>query len=471
MPLLAQPAPSEGELRAHIAYLADDDLAGRRPGTEGERLSAEYIAAAFAEIGLRPAYEGGFLQPVELVERRIGAVELAWSGHGETAALTAADAVALGRSAAETLADAPVLLLGYGREQDLAAADVEGAVVLLITGGPGIGGPVASFAERSGELARRGAAAILALTWADSEWEGAQWAVRHGQTVRAAENMAPIEGMLAPAAAERLLAAAGYDIDQIGLQAARPEFVPAALDIAMSGTVETAVYPYRGHNVAARLPGSGGEGEAVLLLAHHDHLGLCAPQEADRICNGAVDNASGISAMIEIARALASGDPPGRDVHFLATTAEELGLLGIRAFVDAPPIPAARFVAASNLDTVATSPAGSPLVAVGWGMTPLDPVIEAVAERLGRDLDRSGMLNAFVPRQDGKILLDAGIPTVMVGGIDAAAFERFLRGPYHSPADELAADLDLSGLREDVVFQTAFIRALADRAQYPPPPR
>ncbi|MFN2260304.1 MAG: M28 family peptidase, partial [Parasphingopyxis sp.] len=284
--------------------------------------------------------------------------------------------------------------------------------------------------------------------------------------------MAPVELMLAPSAGARLLEAAGYDFARLAQRTSAADFEPALLPMRMSGEISTGVYPLTGHNVLAKLPGSGGGGDAVLYLAHHDHLGLCRPEgAADRICNGAVDNASGVAQLIEIAEGLASGEPPDRDIYFLATTAEELGLFGARAFVDAPPLPLRHVVAAINLDTVATSPAGSRLTTVGRGMTPIDPVIALVAAQLGRANYEGEELNTFVERQDGMILLDAGVPALMVGGIRGVAFERFLVGPYHTPDDELTEDTDLSGAAEDVVFHIALGRALADPESYRPPPR
>ena len=153
----------------------------------------------------------------------------------------------------------------------------------------------------------------------------------------------------------------------------------------------------------------------MLLLAHWDAFGICGDETAeDRICNGAIDNASGIAVLTEAARILARGPRPERDIYFLATTSEELGLLGAHAFAENPPLPINQIVAAFNIDSIAIAPRGSPAVIVGKGLTSLDSRIAAVAKREKRKIVDSSEANAYVKRQDGWALLQHDIPTVMV---------------------------------------------------------
>jgi Zn-dependent M28 family amino/carboxypeptidase len=217
-------------------------------------------------------------------------------------------------------------------------------------------------------------------------------------------------------------------------------------------------------NIIGSLPGAKATGEAVVLTAHWDHLGICAPDAADRICNGAVDNASGVALMIEVARLLAAGRRPARTILFVATTGEERGLVGARALVAKPVIPLRQIVAAINLDTVAVAPAGAPVGIVGRGMTRLDPIVDDVARHLGRRIDTSGWSNRFIRRQDGWVFLQAGVPAIMVGGAygDPAALMAFLNGRYHHPDDDLAHLPPLAGAAEDSLLLAAVIRAFAD---------
>jgi len=210
---------------------------------------------------------------------------------------------------------------------------------------------------------------------------------------------------------------------------------------------------------------------AVLLLAHWDHFGECAaPPAEDLICNGAIDNASGIAALTEIARRLAKGPAMDRDVYFLATTAEQIGLLGAEAFADDPPLPLNQIVAAFNLDSFALAPRGAPLGIVGRGLTPLDPGILAVAKAQKRKVVDSDAANAYIRRQDGWALLQHDVPTVMVSSSwsDLARVERFFDSDYHRPGDQVKAGLDLSGTAEDVAFHVALVRYFGDLRKVPP---
>jgi Zn-dependent M28 family amino/carboxypeptidase len=209
----------------------------------------------------------------------------------------------------------------------------------------------------------------------------------------------------------------------------------------------------------------------VLLLGHWDHLGECAPPgAADRICNGAADNASGIAAMLELARRLKGGPPMGRDIYVLATTAEEAGLLGARAFVRDSPVPLASIVAAFNFDMVALAPAGSPLGFIGRGETPLDGVILDQIARSGRMIGDQALADSFLRRQDGWALLQGGVPTVLLSSTygDRAVLDPFLGSRYHRTSDE-AGTLELGGAIEDLLLHEALIRQIADPARYQPP--
>jgi Zn-dependent M28 family amino/carboxypeptidase len=210
----------------------------------------------------------------------------------------------------------------------------------------------------------------------------------------------------------------------------------------------------------------------VLVLAHWDHLGECgAPEAADRICNGAADNASGIALMLELARRLKAGAPPARDIYFLATSAEEPGLLGIRSFIKNPPFTLASIVAAFNLDMMAVAPAGSPVGFVGRGQdAQLDAVILDEIAKDGRGLGDQSLADSFLRRQDGWALVQAGVPAVLLSSTygSRAVLDPFLALRYHQPSDE-AATVELGGAIDDLLLHEALIRRIADPASYPAP--
>jgi Iap family predicted aminopeptidase len=348
-----------------------------------------------------------------------------------------------GRDTHASVTDARVVRIAAGETIDPAA--VGGAVVLHPYGGEG-------YDERKEQLRSAGAAAIVAIYGGKSGWDEVS-SYFHGESGLASDEVAPITGLISAATAATL---------------------PAEGQLTASLDVTTSVRRYASHNVVGRLPGgAGGEtGEAVLLLGHWDHLGVCA-EDGDRICNGAVDNASGIAVLIEIARRLAAGPRLDREILFLATTAEEMGLLGAEHFAANPVRPADTILAAINLDTVAIHPAGLPLAVIGEGGPALEAALRRVAGELGRTIDADDEADAFVQRQDGWALAKAGIPSVMIGGSfsDMKLLKGFLEGDYHGPADEPAATLELGGAAEDANLITALVRVLGDEQSYRPAAR
>ena len=221
-------------------------------------------------------------------------------------------------------------------------------------------------------------------------------------------------------------------------------------------------------NLVGRIKGTDPTSGAVLLLAHYDHLGVCG-KKADRICNGAVDNASGIAIVTEVARRLAAGPRMRRDIYVLATGAEEWGLLGARAFAEAPPVPVENFVAAFNIDTEGLAPAGSPIVVIGEEGSPLDGLIAEVAGAKNIAVVDPTEANAqFLRRQDGWALLQAGIPSVMVSAAfsDLPRLFAFLDTDYHRPGDE-ADIVELGAAAEMVDLHVELVRAAADPARLP----
>jgi acetylornithine deacetylase/succinyl-diaminopimelate desuccinylase-like protein len=219
-----------------------------------------------------------------------------------------------------------------------------------------------------------------------------------------------------------LLKGAGRDLEQLVDDQPGSSFRSITLPVRAEGQVDAQVRRFTSHNVIGRIAGSngGGEGrgagESIVLLGHWDHLGICRPAGApDRICNGAVDNASGIAALIEAAGRLTQGERPRRDILILATTAEEMGLLGAEAFARNPPVPRRSIVAGINVDTLAVAPAGTPVTVIG-GRPDMDLVIGRVAIGLGRKLDADREADIMATRQDGWALTRNGIPTFMAVG-------------------------------------------------------
>jgi aminopeptidase YwaD len=255
-------------------------------------------------------------------------------------------------------------------------------------------------------------------------------------------------------------------------EAATQAFAPIELNLSVSLEATSDRREFASQNIIGMIPGSEPGSGAVLVLGHWDHLGECGPPEAiDRICNGAADNASGIAMMLELARRLKAGPPLGRDIYFLATTAEEPGLLGIRAFVKDPPLPLASIVAAFNLDMMAVAPQGSPVGFIGRGAdTALDAAVLAAVDRSGRALGDQSLADSFLSRQDGWALVQAGVPAVLLSSTygSRAILDPFIAARYHKPSDEVAG-IELGGAVDDLLLHEDLIRRIADPQRYPAP--
>ena len=471
----ADPPITPAELRAHIDRLASDAFLGRAPGTEGERLTINYISEQFRARGLEPAGENGtWFQPVRIVERAPGQATTAWTGNGQPVAIPAEELFLMGREASEQIANAPIIFAGHGARipsrgiDQLAGANFQGAVALIMLQGPSIPG-FPPLSERVRTLTDAGAVAVIAIVGADVPWATVRRTLERGTTRLDATVTPRITGAMPIATAQRLIAAAGGDMERLLNDQPGSSFRSVALNATATMNVTTTVRRYTSNNVVGRLRGSGSTNENLVYLAHWDHFGTCRPEgEADRICNGAVDNASGVAALIEIAGRLSRQPRPARDILFLATTSEEVGLLGAEYFATHPVVPAASIVAAINLDTIAIHPAGEPVAVIGRGTPALDRAIDETVQAMGRRLDTDEEAAAFIQRQDGWRFTQAGIPSIMVGGSfsNMELLNSFLRGNYHQPSDQPSATIPLDGAAEDSTLMVALGRRLGDPQRY-----
>ena len=465
------------DLMRHIEVLASDDFQGRAPATEGERLTTAYIVEQFRQRGLEPAGEGGgWLQPVTLVERTPVRHDVQWSANGRPAPFHQADIYLLGREAQVRVSNAPVIFAAHGVRMpergidQLAGMDVTGAVVVILGQGPDVP-DFPSLERRAQTVAQAGAAAVIVVT--DLPWSREN---NRPTTARPALDSSPfpqVVGLMPISALQALLTAGGQDLERLLNDQPGSSFRAVALPLRVSLEATTTVQRYTTNNVIGRVRGSGGTGQSVLFLSHWDHIGICRPEGTpDRICNGAVDNASGIASLIEIGGHLARQPRPPRDILFLATTAEESGLRGAEYFAAHPVVPAASIVAAINMDSVAIHRAGLPVATIGRGIAPaLDRVVDSTVQAAGRQLDTDDEANVMVQRQDGWKLNQAGIPTIMVSGSfsDMDVLGAFLQGTYHKPNDEADGPLELGGAVEDANLLIALARRLADPAVYQRP--
>ncbi len=465
---VARPSPvTEAELRESIAVLASDDFGGREPGTPGETKTIAYIADAFSKAGLSggAAAAAGWLAPVELVETGPGASAFSLASPqskprliGGKALLSKSDGIAFYSAApSRDVAFDGIVRLASGEEP---ATDIANKLVILAVGEDlrATMGDVARLAERK-------PAAVLVAVGDQAAFDRATGWVGRSRTTLASQAKTGEDAIT------------GF-ITNDTLKAIRTAIGPDGSSGAgrAKGTITTrnTTRDYTSYNVIAKLSGRDPAAGAVLFTGHWDHLGTCRPEGApDRICNGAVDNASGIAVLIAVARRLAQMGPFDRDIYFVATTAEEKGLLGAYALAENPPVPLDRVTVALNIDTIAIAPRDAKVAIIGRGKTDLDPAIEHVAHALGRSIDRSDEANAFIRRQDGWALAQKGVPALMVGGSfsDMKLLEAFLSGDYHGPGDELTDATPLGGAAEDADLHVALGAYFADTDTYRPKPK
>ncbi|HQS69604.1 MAG TPA: M28 family peptidase [Novosphingobium sp.] len=466
--------PLESALKAHVETLASDDFGGREPGTEGETKTLRYLARQWFDIGLEAGTNipgSGWFAPVELVER-VPALSRAAFTRGKRRVTLPADSVFVVTSGLRSLVqEAPLLFVGHATGGTPGRAELAGRVAVMLDSLPA-GTPPDAEGDRAGRLLDKGALAVVTVLDAERGLEDVIARRRRAGYAVAGESLSSeIEAFMSPATAELLLAGSPHaTLAQLRRDAALPAFAPYALGISATFEATSVETRIKTHNLIGRLPGRNPAAGAVLVLAHWDHFGECAAAPAeDLICNGAIDNASGLAVITEAARALAKGKPLDRDVYFLATTGEELGLLGAIAFAENPPIPLDRFVAAFNVDSTSLVPAGGPIGVVGKGQTRLDPLIADVLRRMKRKLAAGDGANAYIQRQDSWVLMKHDVPTVMVsssyGNMDR--LERFMEDTYHRPSDKADASINYAGMADDVTLQVELVRAFADAKRYP----
>lgn len=481
----------ESDLLAHATFLADDLLEGRAPGTRGGNLAARYIAAQFAQLGLQPGGDdGSWFQQVPIVE---SVVEPGFSlrarpvtaGAGrEVRFAYGSDVIAFSGQTTPTVdVDGEVVFVGFGivapeyKWDDYAGVDVKGKVVLVMVNDPPatpeepelFGGKALTYYGRwtykYEEAARQGAVgAVLIHTdesatypWqvVESSWTGTQYAIEPP----AGTPTLALKAWMTERAARMLTELGGHDLD--GLRAARSTrgARPTPLGVRVDGSIAQRVTRKQSPNVIGVLPGER-TSEAIIYTSHYDHLGTRDDATAeDTIYNGAVDNASGVAGMLEVADAFARADaPPGRSVYFVATTAEESGLLGSEYFAAHPPIPLDRFAANINMDAMNVYGPTRDLVLLGADRSTLGKVAAQVAQDWRRVLgEDQHPERGYFFRSDHFPLAKAGVPAISFeDGSDfesSAAQQRseaYNETDYHQPSDEVTADWDLSGMVRDV---------------------
>jgi hypothetical protein len=463
---------------SHVSTLAADSLAGREAGSAGHRTAAGYVARQFEAAGLKPGNKGKFLQPVALEKREL---DEASSSMTLVSAAGKEIPVRLGVHAYFNLrvdlagsVDAPLVFAGYGLpaaesgHDDFANLDLKEKIAVYISGAPAsLPGAVqahfSSAAERNRALAAAGAIGAISISNPknqDLPWERAAAArLQPAMSLanRALDNSKLIRFGAAfnPAHGQMLFEGAPHSFQELLAIADRREKLPAfplALRLRARAAVRYAAL--ESENVVGLLEGADGKfrKEYVVLSAHLDHIGVNRDLQGDQIYNGAMDNASGIATLIEVARDLASGrvaPGPKRSVLFVAVTAEEKGLLGSRDFAHRRTVGARAIVANLNMDMFLPIHPMTTVTAFGFEESTLKESLEQAAGRLGVGIqpDPEPLRNRFI-RSDQYNFILRGVPALAlkVGYDPGSAQEKlqkeWLRTRYHAPGDDLNQVVD-----------------------------
>lgn len=500
--------PVESEINAtslvaHLRLLSSDLFEGRAPATRGGQLTVEYLASELAALGLQPAGDGGtFFQPVPIVESTVERT-FTLSVPGATYKYLQDIVASTDLEKPRIQVQGDVVFVGYGvnapelKWNDYAGVDVKGKWVLIMVNDPPapadeptlFGGPALTYYGRwtykYEEAARQGAAGALLIHTDESAtypWQVVQSSWSGAQYMLPPEPGAPALGVKAwmtEGAARDLARRGGKDLDALRKAASVRGFKAVPLGIRAAATLQQRSARRTAANVVGRLPGAN-EQQGVVLTAHWDHFGMRElqpgePKDADRIFNGAYDNASGCAGLLEIARAMARApQKPGRSIYFVFTTAEESGLLGSEFFIAHPPIPPAQMAANLNMDEINYLGPTRDMVQLGADRSTLGPMLEALLKERGRTLGKdTHPERGYFFRSDHFPLAKAGVPALSLSepkeftGPNAAALlkqqEEYNGKDYHQPSDEYDPSWDFSGGVDDlrIIAQLAWRIAAA----------
>ena len=515
VPKDAADAITAGDLLKHIRVLASDEYEGRAPGSKGEELSVKYIYEQFKALGLEPGnLNGTYIQEVPLAGITTAPTVSFAVGDKKTELKFPEDYVASSaRLQTEIKAEnTDLVFVGYGVVapeygwDDYKDVDVRGKTILMLINDPAIPDP--SDPAKLDEKMFKGNAMTYYGRWTYkyeiAAQKGAAAAVIIHETVPAAypysvvmsswakENFeidaadknagaVQIRSWITLDVAKKLLTDCGEDFEALKKKALRKDFRPVALKAKANFALKQTVRPFKSHNVVAKLEGSDPKlkDEWVLYSAHWDHLGRHEELKGDQIFNGAADNASGVGGLIELATAYTKIEPaPKRSVLFVATTAEEAGLLGAKYYAEHPLYPLEKTLADINMDGLSLWGKTRDIEDISFGNSDLDDMLAAATRAQGRVMNpNSQPEKGTFYRADNFEFSKVGLPSLYTGagrdvigkppGFGQEKKDEYVAKHYHQPSDEVNAEWDLSGAAEDLRLLLAVGYRVANAEKFP----
>ena len=500
---------SQERMAAHIATLASDDFLGRKPFTEGETRTINYLKDEFEKMGLAPGNGDSYFQKVPMVELTATVKDSALMVSGGTELQQFRywdDFLALTRRVTDsiTVESSELVFAGYGIVapeydwNDYEGLDVKGKTVVVLVNDPGFGTEDKAFFKgnemtyygrwtyKYAEAAKQGAEAILIIhneapasyPWAvvQGGWSGANMYLQSKDN-----NMSrcALEGWISRKAANSLftnMGREGYDYYQ---EARSRDFKAFAMSQSISLSLKNTIQQSTSNNVVARYEGTEQADEAIIYSAHWDHFGVGQPVYGDSIYNGAVDNGTGVAAILEVAKSFTQlTQKTKRSIVFMAVTAEEQGLLGSQHYSENPIYAPEKTVANINVDAI--RPIGKVLdfSVVGYGQSELEDYAKIAVEKQGRYITPDSHPEAgLFFRSDHFNFAKIGIPALYgKGGIDSEAngkewgeekYDEYTSIHYHKPSDEYSKGMDLAGAVADAQIYFEIGYTLANENTFP----
>jgi Zn-dependent M28 family amino/carboxypeptidase len=498
-------------LRTHTQALSDDAMEGRRPGTPGAQRAVQYIVTVMKDLGLEPAGEEGWTQrvPMRAVATDAERTELAFRGGKGSAKPLKFGTQWVGSSfeqAGTHEIDAPLVFAGYGitaPEQgwdDYAGLDVQGKVVVVFVGDPPtgderFGGDAMTYAgrwtykfERARQAGATGCLVIHETEPASYGWNVVEssWSSERFHVVEPDGAIPPalgLEGWISSEAAEALARRTGSTLRKWHAEALKKGFHGRDLGVRMGGTFVTTERRLEDVNVIGKITGDTRPDEAVLITAHWDHLGTAVTDtpDQDAVFNGAIDNASGVAGMLAVAAGIRartdSGDAPDRSILFVATTAEEQGLLGSEYYATHPLLALSKTAGVVNLDSMNVHGRTKTVQVIGSGQSSLEDVLLEVARTQDRSIvpDEHPESGRYY-RSDHFSFAKRGVPALYFhagadmehGGVEAGeALAKQRAQSYHTVSDEFDPTWSFDGTEQDAEAVADLVLRVADTSELP----
>ena len=499
----------EKNLHKHIKILASDEFGGRAPGSEGGEKTKDYIKEEFLTSGLVPIKDNYFLDvPLSKMVVDVNKSSLNIETKNDTRQLIAgSESVFWSKQVKKEISveSSELVFIGYGVVapeydwNDYKDIDVTGKTLVMLINDPGFrledpnlfkGRAMTYYGRwvyKFEEAARQGAEAVLiihetepaAYPWqvVETSWTGMQIDLRRKDM---GANRVKIEGWITSEVAKELFDEAGLDLEVLKRKALDKNFTAVPMGgLKANVTLFNEISFANSHNVAGVKKGTKRPDEYVLMMAHWDHLGTKDGHSAtnDHIYNGAVDNASGVAGILELANFFKSVETE-RSLLFLAVTAEESGLLGSQYFAEYPPIDLSKVVAGYNFDGVLPVGKTKDVVVVGYGASELEDILKTELDKLDKYImPDPHPEKGYFYRSDHISLAKKGVPVLyadggadkVIGGVEAGSkiADAYTAKDYHQPSDEYSEDWDLSGFNEQLTITTNMVLRLANSNEWP----